>query len=90
MDCPEIRNAVEQGWMRVGEIAAYLGVTQQRVSQLAAQDGVPTTKIGRGPADVEAVGGGAVDGSPLVGDPGVAGAGLGNARLIAESYPALP
>lgn len=44
MDSPEVRNAVEQGWMRIHEIAEYLGVTQ-RVSQLAAGDGFPAPRM---------------------------------------------
>ena len=45
MDRPEVRNAIEQGWMRVHEIADYLGVTQQRVSQLAVGGGFPRPRI---------------------------------------------
>ena len=41
MESLEVRNAIEQGWMPALDIADYLGVTQQRVSQLAAQDGFP-------------------------------------------------
>lgn len=45
MESLEVLNAVEQGWLRVHEIAAYLGVTQQRVSQLAANDGFPAARM---------------------------------------------
>jgi predicted XRE-type DNA-binding protein len=44
MESLEIRNAVEQGYMRPLEVADYLGVTQQRVSQLAAGGGFPAPR----------------------------------------------
>jgi excisionase family DNA binding protein len=48
MDSPEVRNSVEQEWMRALEVADYLGVTQQRVSQLAAGGGLPAPRMVRG------------------------------------------
>ena len=45
MESPEVRNAVERGYIRANEVAHYLGITQQRVSQLAAGDGFPTPRI---------------------------------------------
>ena len=41
----EMLNAVEQGWMRALEVADYLGVTQQRVTKLAAGGGLPAPRM---------------------------------------------
>ena len=45
MESAEIHSAVEQGWMPNLELADYLGVTCQRVSQLASKGDFPVPRM---------------------------------------------